>query len=92
MANIVSSFGDDIFGGSTGRSRSQRTVGQPGSDLKLRVNLTLEEIAFGTEKKLKIKRQVTCKTCNGSGAESDSDFQTCGTCNGMGEVRQVTRT
>ncbi len=85
-------FGDDIFGGSAGRGRARRTAGQPGSDLKVRVSLKLEEIAFGTEKKLKVKKQTQCKSCNGTGAETDSDFQTCGTCNGVGEVRQVTRT
>lgn len=85
-------FGDDIFGGGGGRSRSQRTIGQPGSDLKVRVSLTLEEIAFGTEKKLKIKKYLTCDQCNGSGAETESDLEICATCNGLGEVRQVTRT
>ncbi len=85
-------FGDDIFGASAGRSRGRRSAGQPGSDLKVRVALTLEEVAFGAEKKLKIKKQTKCKKCGGTGADSDTDFQTCGTCNGLGEVRQVTRT
>jgi molecular chaperone DnaJ len=86
-------FGDDIFGGGRGRSRSRRREpGTPGSDLKIRIPLTLEEIAFGTEKKLKVKKQLNCDTCSGTGAASDSDFETCGTCNGLGEVRQVTRT
>lgn len=87
-------FGGDLgemFGGG-GRSRSRRSPGQPGSDMKLRVELSLEEIAFGTEKKLKVKKQVTCENCNGTGAETENDFQTCGTCNGMGEVRQVHKT
>ncbi|MEO1021466.1 MAG: molecular chaperone DnaJ [Bacteroidota bacterium] len=86
-------FGDDIFGGGGGaRSRRQRQPGQPGSDMKLRISLTLEEIAFGTEKKLKIKKQQQCDHCKGTGAETDSDFETCSTCNGMGEVRQISRT
>lgn len=87
-------FGDDIFGGGgRGRSRGgRRTAGTPGSDMKIRMPLTLEEIAFGTEKTLKVKKQIGCKTCDGTGAASNSDFETCGTCNGMGEVRQVTRT
>ncbi len=86
-------FGDDIFGGGRGRSRGRRREpGTPGSDLKIRIPLTLEEIAFGTEKKLKVKKQLNCDTCSGTGAASDSDFETCGTCNGLGEVRQVTRT
>lgn len=85
-------FGEDIFGGGRTRSRGRRQPGTPGSDMKIRMPLTLEEIAFGTEKTLKVKKQVTCNTCDGTGAESKSDFETCGTCNGLGEVRQVTRT
>jgi len=86
-------FGGDIFGGrGEARSRRRRSAGQPGSDMKLKISLTLEEIAFGTEKKLKVKKQVTCDACNGTGAETESDFETCSTCNGMGEVRQVHRT
>lgn len=88
-------FGGDIFGGgfsSQGRSRSQRTVGRPGNDLKITINLSIDEIAFGTEKTIKVKKHIECTQCKGSGAESDADFMTCGTCNGMGEVRQVSRT
>ncbi len=86
-------FGDDIFGGGgRSRSRARRQPGTPGSDMKIRMPLTLEEIAFGVEKKLKVKKQIICDTCTGTGAATDSDFETCGTCNGMGAVRQVTRT
>ena len=97
--DIFSRFGEifgsdfaDMFGGGAGRSRGRRSAGQPGSDMKLRISLELEEIAFGTEKKLKVKKQVKCDECNGTGAETDEDFQTCGTCKGQGEVRQVQRT
>lgn len=91
-------FGGDIFGGGDpfggGRSQSRRArgTGRPGSDMKLRVALTLEEIAFGVEKTLKLKKQVKCDSCSGTGAESDSDFETCSLCNGTGEIRQVSRT
>lgn len=92
-------FGGDIFGSSggfagasAGRSRGRRRAGRPGDDMKLRLKLSLEEIAEGTEKTLKVKRHVTCTKCKGTGAETDSDFQTCPTCSGMGEVRQVSRT
>lgn len=93
-------FGSDIFGGGGGgdpfggRSQSRRrsSHGQPGSDMKVRVKLSLEEIAEGVEKTLKVKRQKKCDSCNGTGAETEADFETCSTCNGMGEVRQVSRT
>ncbi|MDR8390354.1 molecular chaperone DnaJ [Aliifodinibius sp. S!AR15-10] len=85
-------FGGEFSGGGRGRSRGRRSSGQPGSDMKLRVELGLEEIAFGTEKKLKVKKQVKCDECNGTGAETENDYETCSTCNGMGEVRQVHRT
>lgn len=93
--DIFSRF-SDIFGGdfSGGRSRSRgrRSSGQPGADMKLRIELSLEEIAFGTEKKLKVKKHIKCDECNGTGAESEEDFEMCGTCNGTGEVRQVRKT
>lgn len=92
-------FGSDIFGGGDpfgggGRSRSRRRAsnGQPGADMKLSVELTLEEIAEGTEKTLKVKKYRKCSECDGTGAETESDFETCSTCNGMGEVRQVSKT
>lgn len=86
-------FGEEAFGGGRrGQSRRRKEPGQPGSDMKIRMPLTLEEIAFGAEKKLKIKKQIKCDECGGTGAETNSDFETCSTCNGMGEVRQVTRT
>ncbi len=84
-------FGGDAFGGRR-QSRSRRGVGQAGADMKLRVELTLEEIAEGVEKTLKVKKQITCDSCTGTGAETDADFETCSACNGMGEVRQVSRT
>jgi len=86
-------FGGDIFGGAGGSSRGRRRgAGRPGEDMKMRLSLTLNEIAFGVEKKLKVKKQIKCDSCNGTGAESSEDFMTCSTCNGMGEVRQVSRT
>jgi molecular chaperone DnaJ len=89
-------FGGDIFGseafGGRRQSRRRRGTGRPGSDMKLRVELTLEEIAEGVEKTLKVKKQVKCKDCNGTGAETESDFETCSVCNGMGETRNVSRT
>lgn len=90
--DIFGGGGDPFGGGGRGRSRRRKSNGQPGADMKLSVELTLEEIAEGTEKTLKVKKYRKCGECNGTGAESESDFETCGTCNGMGEVRQVSKT
>ncbi|MBX3009211.1 MAG: molecular chaperone DnaJ [Melioribacteraceae bacterium] len=87
-----SSIFDDFFGGSTSSKRSrQRATGTPGNDLKITIKLTLEEIASGTTKKVKIKKYNKCSTCNGSGAKSASAFKTCSVCNGTGELRQVSK-
>ncbi|MCF0209059.1 MAG: molecular chaperone DnaJ, partial [Bacteroidaceae bacterium] len=91
MDDIFSMFGD-IFGGRGGRSGfggfgggggSQQRVHQ-GSDLRIRVKLTLQEIHDGCTKKFKIRRKVTCSECSGSGAEKGTQAETCPTCNGSG--------
>ena len=83
---------DDFFGGTGGTRRSQsRGTGTPGSDMRITLKLTLEEIARGTTKKVKIKKHKTCSDCSGSGAEKGTSFNTCSVCNGAGEVRQVSR-
>ena len=68
-AGFGGSIFDDVFNGGRGRTRS-RQAGIPGSDLKIRLKLTLEEIATGVEKKLKVRRWKTCDVCNGSGAKN----------------------
>lgn len=83
---------DDFFGASSTSSRSRRRqTGTPGSDLRVTLKLTLEEIATGTSKTIKLKKQVKCNECNGSGAEKGSSKKTCPMCKGTGEIRQVTR-
>ncbi len=94
MDDIFSMFGD-IFGGHTGGfggfssgfgsgAQSQRRF--RGSDLRVKVKLTLKEIATGTEKKFKLKKYVTCTHCNGTGAEGKGGVETCPTCKGSGTV------
>jgi molecular chaperone DnaJ len=79
-------FGD-IFGGSHGGQSSARR----GNDLQIRLKLTLKEVAFGVEKKIKIKKYVQCETCRGKGAASEKDIRTCSQCQGTGQVRQVSK-
>jgi len=78
---------DDIFGGGRGGQRQKK-----GSSVRIKLKLTLQEIAHGVEKKIKVKRQVLCETCDGSGAKDASSKQTCKQCNGNGQVRRVTNT
>ena len=84
-------FGD-IFGdfGSSRRSHRGSSGYQKGEDLKVYIDLTLEEIAKGVEKKLKIKKFITCKVCNGTGSR-DGKLVTCPTCKGTGQIKQVTQ-
>ena len=81
---------DDFFGGGQ-RQRGRRSAGQSGSDLRVNLKLTLEEIATGVTKKIKIKKYVTCDQCHGNGAESGTSTKTCPVCSGTGEVRSVSR-
>lgn len=84
---------DEFFGGTSSRGRTgrRRSAGTPGSDLRVVINLTLEEISAGTEKKIKLKKYVKCSDCNGTGAEKGTSKKTCSVCKGSGELRQVTR-
>jgi len=87
-----SSIFDDFFGGRGGAQRSRtRGTGVPGSDLKVTLQLTLEEIASGTTKTLKIKKYKTCDKCTGTGANDSGGYTVCEVCKGAGEVRQVSR-
>lgn len=99
--DIFSAFGD-FFGGGGGGSifdqffggqqqRRNPSMGEPGSNIKIRMPLTLEEIADGTKKKISYKRFVTCEPCNGKGAKPGSSAAQCSACNGTGEIRQVSR-
>jgi molecular chaperone DnaJ len=99
VEDIFSTFGDmfgeggspfeSFFGGRGGGGASR---GQKGSNLRIKVKLTLEEIAKGATKKIKVRKQVTCRACNGSGAKDSSSLKTCNTCSGSGYVRQVRNT
>ena len=78
------------FGGHSGRGGS-RSVPR-GSDLRVKVKLNLKEIASGVEKKIKVKKYVSCTKCRGSGAEDDRSVTTCQSCRGNGYVTRVTNT
>ena len=93
MEDIFSQFGD-IFGGGFGfggGGRARQHTNR-GSDIRIRVSLTLDEIANGVTKKLKLNKNITCDACGGSGAKDASSRVTCSNCNGQGYVMQVQNT
>lgn len=95
MDDIFSRFGDifgggggfgDFFGQQGGRARRQ------GTNLRIKLKLTLQEVAQGVEKKVKVKRYVTCQACKGNGSKNGNSLRSCGTCQGSGTVKRVVQT
>jgi molecular chaperone DnaJ len=80
---------DDLFG--FGSSRPSRSGSRKGQNLQVKLSLTLEEIATGVEKTIKVKRLVHCKTCDGTAARPGTSPITCPTCGGQGQVQRVSR-
>jgi molecular chaperone DnaJ len=97
MEDIFSSFGDifgDAFGGFGafgGGRRGGRRVNK-GTNLRVKVKLTLNEIASGAEKKIKVTKYETCESCGGTGAADSHSMTTCSTCQGSGHVTRITNT
>ena len=106
MDDIFSNFGDifgghfgsafrgfaSSFGGSFYDSSSSRKATSKGSNLRVKVQISLNDVATGVEKKLKVNKLVACSHCGGSGAKDSSSIKTCTTCGGSGIVTQVQRT
>lgn len=98
MEDIFASFGDifgDAFGSFTGFGSSRRSSSRrvnKGTNLRVKVKLTLQEIANGVEKKIKVKKYDSCPTCGGTGAADPSSISTCQMCRGSGHVTRVTNT
>ena len=76
------------FGGGFGGGQRQQKVYR-GRDIRVRVKLTLEEIAKGVEKEISIEKNVPCSDCSGKGARNSSDIKTCPACKGTGQVQRV---
>lgn len=97
MEDIFSNFGDvfgndmfgSMFGGQGGGGRRQ---GTRGANLRIKLKMDYAEIANGANKKIKVKKHISCQHCNGSGAKDRNSIQNCGTCGGSGQVRRVTNT
>ena len=97
MEDIFSHFGD-IFNSFTGFSGfgggSYRGQGRTnrGTNLRVKVKLTLKEIASGVEKRIKVKKYVACEHCKGTGAKDGSSYSNCSTCGGTGQITRVQNT
>ena len=76
------------FGGGFGGGQRRERV-YKGRDIRVRVKLTLEEIAKGVEKEISIEKNVPCPDCGGRGARNSADIKTCPACNGTGQVQRV---
>ena len=107
MEDIFRNFGDifggrggggggfdpfETFFGGGGRSAGQRSRGKRGSNLRIKVKLTLQDVAAGAKKTVKVRKHIECHTCNGSGAKDASSVSKCSVCGGAGSVRKVTNT
>jgi len=106
MEDIFENFGDifgSAFGGGFGsgfgggfsgfggsRQRGRRV--NKGSNLRVKVSLTLKDIAHGVNKKIKVNKYIPCDTCDGNGAKDSSSYSNCSTCHGTGQVTQVANT
>ncbi|MGI6243161.1 MAG: molecular chaperone DnaJ [Prevotella sp.] len=100
MDDIFSMFGD-IFGGHAGgfggfggfgggQSGGRKRVYR-GNDLRLKVKLSLQDVASGVTKKFKVRKDVVCNHCHGTGAEGSATPETCPTCHGSGMVNRTVR-
>lgn len=102
MDDIFAHFGDifgggsfgSFFGGGFGGSRrgGPQTRVNKGSNLRVKVKLTLAEVANGVTKKIKVNKYVACDKCGGTGAFDSNSYSNCSTCHGSGVVTRITNT
>ncbi|MBR4620637.1 MAG: molecular chaperone DnaJ [Salinivirgaceae bacterium] len=102
MDDIFAHFGDifgggsfgSFFGGGFGGSRrgGPQTRVNKGANLRVKVKLTLAEVANGVTKKIKVNKYVACDKCGGTGAFDSNSYSNCSTCHGSGVVTRITNT
>ena len=80
---------EGFFGGGMGGGGRRRGSGMTGADLRVQIELPLEEVATGAKRTVELRRQVTCEDCQGRGAEPGQKPITCTTCDGYGQVESV---
>ncbi|MDY6930834.1 MAG: molecular chaperone DnaJ [Halobacteriota archaeon] len=81
---------DSFFGG--GRHSGYQSGPKRGSDIRYDLKITLEDVAFGLDTTIGIRRMEVCDVCEGSGAKSGTEKEICSNCNGTGQMRESRRT
>lgn len=84
LNDIFENFGDIFGGGFGGQARQRR-----GNDIAIDIELSFKEAVFGIKRTLKLAKNSTCSTCEGTGARSGTDMITCSACNGNGKIREA---
>ena len=84
-------FGD-LFGNNNRRSQYNSNIKPKGTNLRIQIGLTTEEIVFGSDKKVLLNRKIICKSCGGNGSENGDSIESCKTCSGRGRVVHSQRT
>lgn len=102
LSGTASHFGDfdffsdlfDFFGFKTKQQRQDQSRKTPiaGEDIQVKFNLDFNEAVFGTKRKLRYKRLIKCKECNGTGEAKDAEKKVCYMCNGKGQIESIKRT
>jgi molecular chaperone DnaJ len=82
---------DAFFGGGGAAQRGPRSRVRAGADAMIRLDLDLDETAFGVDQELTVDTAVACTTCQGAGTAAGTHPQTCQICAGRGEVQTVQR-
>jgi molecular chaperone DnaJ len=90
--DIFNQFFGGGFGGGFSGGFEEEGVAARGSNIRVRVKVSLQDVLNGVEKHLKVKKYVRCEHCHGTGAKDGTEMETCSTCHGTGRVRRVMRT
>lgn len=79
----------DIFG--SGFSGARRAGPRTGSDIQVDVEITFDEMVSGVDKTVRLRKEVVCSDCDGTGGKKGAKVETCPECGGSGQIRQTVR-
>jgi len=88
--DVIDAFFGSAFGGGAGGTRRSRT--EPGRDVLVPVEITLEEVVTGVQREVEVEVAAACEPCGGAGSADGAPAGRCATCGGAGQVQRVVRT